>query len=232
MLKRSLPIVLLAALAASFFLFGLDEYVSFAALSQHRGSLLAWVDAYPMLSAASYTAAYALMVSLSLPVGLLMTLTGGLLFGAVWGGLYAVTGATVGATAIVLSARTSLGDFLLAKAGNSMQKMQQGFAENALSYMFMLRLLPIFPFFIVNLAPAFLNVPLRTYMIASFFGMIPATFVYTLAGSGLGKVFDQGDTFSAAGILTPEMIGGLIGLALLSAAPILYKKLKKTEVNP
>jgi len=83
---------------------------------------------------------------------------------------------------------------------------------------------PLFPFFIVNLAPAFLGVPLRTYVIATFFGIMPATFVFSLAGSGLGKVFEQGGEFSIAGILTPEMIGALLGLALLSLIPVFYKK--------
>ena len=141
------------------------------------------------------------------------------------GALYTVVGATLGATAIFLIAKTSLGDVLLAKADKHIKSMQHGFAENEMSYMFVLRLVPLFPFFIVNLVPAFLGVSLRTYIIATFFGIMPATFVYTLAGSGLGTVFEQGEAFSIIGILTPEMIGALFGLALLSLIPVIYKKL-------
>jgi len=228
MLKKSLPLLIIAALTALFIMSGLHEYLSFDQLRLHRLELNAWVEAQPILAALAFILAYIVVVAFSLPGGTIMTLTGGFLFGAAWGGLYTVIGATLGATAIFLIAKTSLGDVLLAKAGKAIQSMKAGFNENALSYMFVLRLVPLFPFFIVNLAPAFLGVPLRTYMIATFFGIMPATFVFSLAGSGLGKVFEQGGDFSIAGILTPEMIGALIGLACLSLIPVAYKKLKRT----
>ncbi len=226
MLKKSLPLLIIAALTTAFVMSGLHEYLSFEQLREHRLTLNAWVSDYPILSALAFITAYIVVVAFSLPGGTIMTLTGGFLFGAVWGGLYTVVGATLGATIIFLIAKTSLGDALLAKAGKSIQSMKAGFNENALSYMFVLRLVPLFPFFIVNLAPAFLGVPLRTYIIATFFGIMPATFVFALAGSGLGKVFEQGEDFSIAGILTPEMIGALVGLALLSLIPVFYKKFK------
>ncbi len=224
MLKKSLPLLIITALTALFILSGWHEYLSFEQLREHRLELNAWVAEQPIISALAYVLMYIIVVTLSLPGGTIMTLAGGFLFGAIWGGLYTVVGATLGATIIFLIAKTSLGDALLAKAGKSIQSMKAGFNENALSYMFVLRLVPLFPFFIVNLAPAFLGVPLRTYVIATFFGIMPATFVFSLAGSGLGKVFEQGESFSIAGILTPEMIGALLGLALLSLIPVAYKK--------
>ncbi|MDQ7002026.1 MAG: TVP38/TMEM64 family protein [Ghiorsea sp.] len=226
MLKKSLPLLVIIALTALFVLSGWHEYLSFEQLREHRLTLNTWVADYPMLSALVFVLLYVVVVAFSLPGGTIMTLTGGFLFGAAWGGLYTVIGATLGATIIFLIAKTSLGDVLLAKAGKSIQKMKAGFQNDALSYMFVLRLVPLFPFFIVNLAPAFLGVPLRTYVIATFFGIMPATFVFSLAGSGLGKVFEQGGSFSIAGILTPEMIGALLGLALLSLIPVFYKKFK------
>jgi len=227
MLKKSLPLIIIIALTALFFASGLHEYLSFEQLRTHRLLLNDWVDAQPLLAALTFILAYIVVVAFSLPGGALMTLTGGFLFGAVVGGLYTVVGATVGATAIFLIAKTSLGDFLQVKAGKYLKPMQQGFNENALNYMFVLRLIPLFPFFIVNLAPAFLGVSLRTYVIATFFGIMPATFVFSLAGSGLGNVFEQGETFSMAGILSPEMIAALFGLALLSLLPVAYKTYKK-----
>lgn len=226
MLKKSLPLLVIIALTALFVLSGWHEYLSFEQLREHRLTLNTWVADYPMLSALAFMLLYVVVVAFSLPGGTIMTLTGGFLFGAAWGGLYTVIGATLGATIIFLIAKTSLGDVLLAKAGKSIQKMKAGFQNDAMSYMFVLRLVPLFPFFIVNLAPAFLGVPLRTYVIATFFGIMPATFVFSLAGSGLGKVFEQGGSFSIAGILTPEMIGALLGLALLSLIPVFYKKFK------
>ena len=226
MLKRSLPLLIIATLTTLFFIAGWHEYLSFEQLQTHRLELNAWVAEQPIISALAYIFMYIIVVALSLPGGTVMTLAGGFLFGALWGGLYTVVGATLGATIIFLIAKTSLGDALLAKAGKSIQSMKTGFQKNALNYMFVLRLVPLFPFFIVNLAPAFLGVPLRTYIIATFFGIMPATFVFALAGSGLGKVFEQGEHFSIAGILTPEMMGALLGLALLSLIPVFYKKLK------
>jgi uncharacterized membrane protein YdjX (TVP38/TMEM64 family) len=224
MLKKSLPLIIIAALTALFIAPGWHEYLSFEQLREHRLELNAWVSAQPVLAALAFILVYIIVVAFSLPGGTIMTLAGGFLFGAVWGVLYTVVGATLGATAIFLIAKTSLGDALLAKAGKSIQSMKAGFNDNALSYMFVLRLVPLFPFFIVNLAPAFLGVPLRTYIIATFFGIMPATFVFSLAGSGLGKVFEQGKDFSIAGILSPEMMGALLGLALLSLMPVFYKK--------
>jgi len=226
MMKRVLPLLLLLVVIVLFFVFDLGRFLAFDALREHRQGLQDLVKAYPLIAPLMYMFIYIVVVAFSLPGGLVMTVSGGLLFGAVFGGLYAVVAATLGATAIFLIAKTSLGDFLLARAGNGIQKMQKGFAEDAMSYMFVLRLVPIFPFFLVNLAPAFLGVSLRIYLLATFFGIMPGTFVYALAGSGLGSVFDRGETFSAAGILTPEMIGALIGLALLALLPVIYKKFK------
>ena len=225
MFKRMVPLAILVGMLGLFFVFDLGQFLSFDALSEHRVSLLAWVDDYVVWAPLAYILLYIVVVAFSLPGGLFMTMSGGFLFGAMAGGMYAVIGASIGATALFLIAKTSLGDYLLSKAGNMVQKMQKGFAEDALSYMFILRLVPLFPFFIVNLVPAFLGVRLPTYMVATFFGIMPATFVFALAGSGLGSVLDQGQGISLTGILTPEMLAALLGLALLAVIPVIYKRL-------
>ena len=224
--RRWWPLALLAAGAAAFFALGGDRWLSFEALRQHRLALLALVQAHPALSRLAYVAAYVLVVAFSLPGGAVMTIAGGFLFGVVGGGLLAVTGATLGATALFLAARTSLGEALAAKAGPRLARMREGFARDAMSYMFALRLIPAFPFFLVNLAPALLGVPLRTYLVTTFFGIMPGTFVYALAGAGLGGVFDRGETFSMASIMTPEMLGALAGLGLLALLPVAWKRFK------
>jgi len=205
----------------------LGRFISFDSLKEHREALNGWVSMHPLLAPLVYMLLYIVVVAFSLPGGAVMTISGGFLFGTALGGGYAVLGATVGATALFLIAKTSIGDFLMTKVGPGIHKLQAGFSDNAMSYMFVLRLVPIFPFFLVNLAPAFLGVSLRVYLIATFFGIMPATFVYALAGSGLGSVFDQGGEFSIGSILTPEMMGALIGLALLSLIPVIYKRIRK-----
>jgi len=228
-LKRFIPILVIVAAIVTFFILDLGQYLSFDALAEHRQALSEQVAKHPVLASLVYISVYILVVALSLPGGMVMTLSGGFLFGAVWGTSMAVTGATLGATLLFLIAKTSLGDFLLAKAGHTVKKLQAGFEADVWSYMFILRIVPIFPFFLVNLAPAFLGVPLRVYVVATFFGIIPATFVYALAGSGLGKVFEQGEHFSAASILTPEMMGAFLGLGLLALVPVIYKRLAKSN---
>jgi len=224
--RRTLPLLALVAGLTAFFALDLNRYLSFSALGEHRVALLAWVSANSLIAPLLYMLVYVVVVAFSLPGGAVMTISGGFLFGAVMGGVYAVTGATLGATALFLIAKTSLGDYLLAKAGPAIKKMQTGFEENALSYMFVLRLIPLFPFFLVNLAPAFLGVSLRVYIIATFFGIMPGSFVYALVGAGLGSVFDRGEAFTLAGVMTPQMIAALVGLALLALVPVAYKKLK------
>jgi uncharacterized membrane protein YdjX (TVP38/TMEM64 family) len=230
MLKRIAPLFILIVVLALFFAFDLGQFLSFETLAEHRASLLNWVDEYTVLAPVAYLLLYVAVVAFSLPGGLVMTISGGFLFGFVTGGIYAVVGATLGATALFLIAKTSVGDYLLAKAGGTIQKMQQGFADNALSYLFVLRLIPIFPFFLVNLAPAFLGVPLRIYLIATFFGIMPATFVFALAGSGLGSVLDQGKDITLSGIFTPEIIAAFAGLALLALLPVLYKRFGRKKI--
>ena len=105
-------------------------------------------------------------------------------------------------------------------------RLESGFQRNAFNYLLVLRLIPLFPFFVVNLVPAFLGVRLATYVAATFIGIIPATFVFSSVGAGLDSLFDSGREFSAAGILTPEIILALAGLAVLALLPVAYRKYK------
>ena len=224
--KKLIPLLVLVAGLIAFFALGLQRYISFEALRDNRVALLNWVQQHSLLAPLLYMAIYATAVAFSLPGGLVLSITGGFLFGTLWGGLYIVIGATVGATALFIIAKSALGDLLRAKAGPWLQKMEAGFRENALSYLLVLRLVPLFPFFVVNLAPAFLGVPLSTYFIGTFFGIIPGVFVFASVGAGLGSIFDRGEDFSAAGILTPQIVLALLGLAVLALIPVIYKKVK------
>jgi len=224
--QRLIPLLVLCAGLIAFFAFGLDDYLTFETLRENRAWLLQQVADAALLTALAYMAIYILVIAFSLPGGAVMTITGGFLFGQWLGTAYVIVAATIGATILFIAARTALGDILRAKAGPFLQKMEAGFQENALNYLLVLRLIPIFPFFIVNLVPAFLGVSLRVFVIATFVGIIPGSFVYATVGAGLGSIFDSGEEFSAGSILTPEIVTALIGLAILALLPVAYKKFR------
>ena len=224
--KRLIPVAVLVLGLVLFFVFDLGRFLSFETLRQNRAALLDWVETYGVVAALIYMLIYAAAIAFSLPGGAVLTITGGFMFGSIWGTLCVVIAATAGATALFLIAKTSFGDALRAKAGPALQRMQEGFQEGALSYLLVLRLVPLFPFFLVNLVPAFLGVSLRVYVLGTFIGIIPGTFVFATVGAGLGSVFDQGETFTAAGILTPQIITALVGLAVLALIPVVYKRIK------
>lgn len=223
-LARLLPLVVLAAGLVAFFAFDLQRFVSPSALADYNEELLAFRDLW--WAPLAFMLFYAVAVAFSVPGGAVMTVAGGYMFGQFLGTGYVVVAATLGATGLFLIAKTTLGDALQAKAGPAVRKMEAGFQENALNYLLVLRLVPLFPFWLVNLAPAFLGVPLRTYVIGTLVGIIPGTFVFNSVGAGLGSVLQQGGEISLKGILTPEVVTALIGLAVLALIPVVYKKIK------
>lgn len=224
--KRLLPAAALAAGLIAFFALDLDRYVSLDALKTHRQALQAWVDEHGLLSALAYAAVYALAVAFSVPGAVWITIAGGFMFGPYLATLCAVAGATTGAVAVFLAARHAFSGLLRARAGPAIARMEAGFRENAASYMLVLRLVPLFPFFLVNLAAAFLGVGLRVYAACTFVGIIPGAFVYALVGDGAGAVLDAGGELDAGIVLEPRFLAPVAGLAVLACVPVVYKKLK------
>jgi uncharacterized membrane protein YdjX (TVP38/TMEM64 family) len=224
---RLVPLIVVGGGLGAFFVFGLDEYLSFEALREHRQFLVAWRNDHFLHLVASFIALYGLMVAFSVPGAVWMTISGGFLFGPVAGTAASVVGATIGAVALFLAARYALGDILRAKAGPALRKMEAGFNENALSYLFILRLVPLFPFWLVNLVPALLMVKLGTFIFATFFGIIPGTLVFALVGSGLGSLLDAGMAPDLNVFFEPEILLPIAGLVILSLIPVIYKKVTK-----
>jgi uncharacterized membrane protein YdjX (TVP38/TMEM64 family) len=222
-MRRLWPVAALLLALVLLTLFGPDNATLFEALRANREEMLALVAEYAVIAELLFALIYAVAIALSIPGGAMMTIIGGFLFGPLRTTIVVVFAATLGATALFLIARGAVGDRLRSRAGPWMAKMEAGFQDNAMSYLLVLRLVPLFPFFVVNLAPAFLGVPLRTYVIATFFGIIPGTFVFALAGGGLGSALDASGEFSLSGILTPEVIAALVGLAALALVPVAYK---------
>jgi len=228
--RRLLPLAVLLLVIGLALAFDLHRYLAFETLQQHHDTLRRVVEDWPVLTALGFVVVYAAATAVSLPGAAFLTITGGFLFGVWLGGLLAVSGATVGAIAIFLIAKTSLGDGLRQSAGPWLRRMQAGFNENALSYLLVLRLIPAFPFWIVNIVPAFLGVKLRDYAIATFFGIMPGGFVYASVGNGLGAVIEAGDEPDLGIILEPVILAPILGLALLALLPVAYRKLKQRRV--
>jgi uncharacterized membrane protein YdjX (TVP38/TMEM64 family) len=215
-----------AALGAALLLrgSGLGDVLSLETLKAHRETLSAFVSGNIVVASLAYMAIYVAAVSFSLPGAVFLTLSGGFLFGAVLGTLLTVTGATIGATIIFVFAKAIFGENALDRFGAPAARLADGIRRNAGSYLLVLRLVPLFPFFLVNLVPAFVGVRMATYVVTTFIGIIPGTAVFSLAGAGLGSVLDQGGSISVGSILTPEIIAGLVGLATLSLAAIPLRK--------
>lgn len=226
LLRRLWPACALLVLAAAFFGLGLDRYLTFDALREHRGALLTFTSEHSILSPLVLAAIYVIVVACSLPGATLLTLTCGFLLGPIWGTLHALSSATIGAGLLFLVASSSLGGRLRDRAQGWVGRVQAGFQKDAFRYLLMLRLIPVVPFFALNLVSPVLGVPLRTFVLATFLGSAPGSFVYASFGSGLSSVLDSNEGYSPRHVMTPEILLTLIGLALLIGAPVLYRKLR------
>jgi len=231
-LKRAAPIAVIGLALALFFMLDLHRYFSLEALRENREMLQAWVEKSPLLAIVIFMLVYAGAVAISFPGASIMTVFGGFLFG-LWPGAPAVViAATLGAGIIFLASKTALGDVLNKRAGGFVKQMEKGFHEDELSYMFLLRLIPVFPFWAINIAAGVLGVSSRNFLIGTFFGIIPGSFVYASIGNAAGAAFDAGENVSLGGILLkPETLLPIIGLAVLALIPIFLKRFSKTAAN-
>lgn len=234
---RRLPlivIVIVAVLGAWL----LRDYLSFDALSQNREALLGFRDANYLLCVLGFIAAYAVIVAFSLPGATIATLTGGFLFGSfpaafpvLPGSIFNVTGATIGAIALFLAARWGLGQSLAKKMDASdgvVKRIKDGIDDegNQWSMLFLIRLVPAVPFFVANLVPALVGVPLYRFAVTTFFGIMPGAVVYTSVGAGLGEVFARGETPDLGIIFQPAILLPILGLSLLAALPLIINALR------
>ena len=215
--KVILALVIGLAIGA-FFYFDLGRFLSLDALKDNRDHLLAFTDANYVAAVGVFIAAYAIVTGLSLPGAIILTLAGGFTFGAVQGTVFVNLGATTGATFAFFTARYVLRDIVEQKFGTSLRPFQEGFAKNAFSYLLTLRLIPLFPFFAVNLVSGLTRVRAGTYIGATALGIIPGSFVYAYAGRQLGTIN------SLKEIASPNVIGAFVLLGLLALIPVVYKR--------
>ena len=228
--RRILPLAVIA-LGAGIGIWQFGDLLDFETLRENRETLVAWRDANYLAAALTYMAAYVAVVAFSLPGATVMTLAGGFLFGVIPATGLTVVAATIGATCIFLAARVGLGDALYAKltargGEGTLARMERGLRENEVSYLLLMRLVPAIPFFVANLAPAFLGVKLRNFVLTTLFGIIPGTAVFSWIGAGLGEVFERGETPDLGLIFDPMIMGPILGLAALAALPIVIRALR------
>ncbi len=228
-MKRLIPAAILVLGLVLFFVFRLDRYFSFETLSRNHKELAAWVSANGLLAAAAFVVGYALVVAFSLPVAIIVTPLGGFLFGTWIGAALSVLGATTGAVAVFLAARTAFRDLFRARAGKTLASLEAGFARDDFSYLLFLRLVPVFPFWLVNVVPALLGMKLGRYALATLIGIIPGAVVYAGLGAGFGVLFESGQTPNFGIVFEARILLPLLGLAALSLVPIVYGRLKKRK---
>ena len=230
-IKKYIPIaVLVSGLGLAIF-FDVHKLLSFEVIGENYGILKEYIETRYIISLLLFALTYILAVAFSIPGASIFSLLFGALLGTFVAGTLIVFSATIGATLIFLAARYAFQDTLREKAGPWLTKMQKGFNDNAVSYLLFLRLVPAFPFFIVNLVPAFLDVNLRVYIATTFLGIIPGTFVYASIGSGIGYIIEQGKTPDLSVLSSPQVLLPLAALGLLALIPIVYKKITKKETT-
>lgn len=242
-LRRWLPLAILVAVAVIVFAMGWHKLLTLKNIGLHYEYLRDTISQNLLAALAFYLVVYIAVVALSLPGALILTLAGGLLFGWQIGTSATVVAATIGATIIFLVARSSLGEGLTSSVGPWLARLSDGFRENALSYLLFLRLVPAFPFVVVNLAAAVLRVPLGTYVLGTFIGIIPGTTAFSVAGSGLGSVIEAQNssyhacvakapageatcpyTIDTSALITKELVIAFVLLGVVALIPVALKK--------
>lgn len=243
-LRRWLPLCIIAAAMLAGYLAGWHEYLSLSSLIRQRAFLADFVANNLALAALAFVGLYVAAVALSFPGASLLTVMGGFLFGWVMGGSLTALAATAGAAIIFLAARTSIGSALRERAGPLVNRMARGFREDAFNYLLFLRLAPVFPFWLVNIAPALFDMRLRPYVVATFVGILPGTYAYAFIGSGLDSVVaaqeaaDPGCaaagtcTVEVSALVTRELVLSFVALAVAALIPVLVRKLRNRRPGP
>ena len=227
-MNKKILLVIVAILGVtSFFYFDLGQYLSLESLKENKEKLNEFYQANSTTMILGFIGIYIISTAFSLPGATILTLAGGAIFGPWMGTLAVNVGATVGATLAFLAARFLLRDWVEQKFGDRLKPFNEGFSNNAVNYILFLRLVPLFPFFLVNLVSGLTQVPIRIYFFGTMFGTLPGTFVYTNAGSNLASIESLGD------IASPGVIGAFVLLGVFALIPTIYNKFKsrKTEAN-
>lgn len=231
---RFLPIVIAIAGLGIGYALGLQRYLSLDFLSSKQVEITAFVSVNFAFSLVGFVVLYALAVAVSFPVTWVLTATGGFIFGWLIGGVASSIGATLGATALFWAARTAFGDFLRQRVKGVAARLADGFERDAFGYLLALRLVPVLPFFVVNIVPALFKVRLCVFVMATFIGIVPGCFVYAYLGQGLGSVLEKarqtGSSTTLANLITPQITLAFVGLALLATVPPVVRAIRARRI--
>ncbi|MES0809846.1 TVP38/TMEM64 family protein [Roseibium sp. SCPC15] len=237
-IRKWLPLIVLVALMILAFSQGVHKQLTLSNLIMRRQELAGFVDQNIVLAVLTYLVVYTVSVALSFPGASLLTIAGGFLFGWILGGFATVFGATLGACAVFLVARSSFGEVLTKRAGPFLSRLAKGFRNEAFSYLLFLRLTPVFPFWLVNIAPAIFQMPLSSYALATFVGIVPGTFAFAFIGSGLDSVIEAQEAANpgcaaagtcqvdVAALVTPQLLVAFFALGIASLIPVVLKKVR------
>lgn len=229
--KRFIPLGVILILMLSAYFSGALNAFTFDNMKDYRHQLKEFVAQHYVLAPLIFILLYVVIAALSLPVGIYLTFLSGFLFSQPLCTLYVIIGATLGASIIFLAAKWAFTDFLHQRAASYLSQMEAGFQKNAVSYMLFLRLIPAFPFWLVNLAPAFFGISFFTFFWTTAIGIIPATFVFTQAGSGLGAIFDNEGAFTLQSVLNRDVKIALCALGIFALLPLIYRYLKSRKAK-
>ena len=226
--RRYLPLAIIVIGLGAAYAAGLQDYLSLTVLAEQRDVIKDFVADHRIASAVGYFVLYTLAIAFAFPAASILTIFAGFVFGWFIAGTLTVFAATTGAAIIFLAARSAFCDVLRKRAGPFIAKLADGFAKDAFGYLLVLRLAPVFPFFIINIAPAFFDIKLRTYVAATFLGIIPGTFAYCWLGQGLDSVIvaAAGREISITDLVTPEITIAFLGLAIVAAIPTIVGKFR------
>ncbi len=239
-LRRLAPVAAIVLAMVVIYAAGWHRQISLETLVRHRAVIDDFIDTHYLAAIGTFVAVYIALVAMSIPGAVFLTVASGILFGWLVGGLATVVGATIGATIIFEIARTACGETLVRRAGPRVMKIAQGFREHAFSYLLFIRLVPVFPFVLVNIAPALVGVRLGTFVAATFIGIIPATFAFAMFGAGLDSVLAAQESvfraciaagrsdcrldFDSSAATTPELIGAIVALCVVALIPVVVQR--------
>jgi uncharacterized membrane protein YdjX (TVP38/TMEM64 family) len=241
-LRRWMPLIVLVVLSITAIAIGWKQKISFETLVRHNEAIHAFILVNRLASIAIYLAIYVVAIALSLPGGLVLTMSGGFLFGGLVGGAAAVVGATTGAVILFMIAKSAFGEHLTRYAGTVAERLAEEFRADAFHYLLFLRLVPVFPFVLINLVAAVVGLRLRTFVAATAIGIIPGGLTFAFLGAGLDSVIRaQGAVYNAClasgrtdcrldfdikAAVTPELLGALAALGVLALIPIVVKRIR------
>jgi uncharacterized membrane protein YdjX (TVP38/TMEM64 family) len=245
--RRFVPLAVVGLIMIAIFATGAHRHVSLETLVRHRMAIDAFIAAHGVAAVGAFMLIYITVVALSIPGSIFLTISGGIVFGTLLGGLAALVSATIGATIIFLIASSAFGGSLVRRAGPLAAKIADGICADAFSYLLFLRLVPAFPFFLVNLAAAVVGMKLRTFVVATAIGIVPATFVYAFFGDGLDSVLAAQDAvyqsclasgaadcrlhFDLAMLATPRLLAAFVALGAIALVPVVVKRLRARAVD-